>query len=394
MKKIIQFLTILMLTFLGINSVKAKEDLGIYGIYCEYDNGQHFRIQSYTMELSSELVDNNGDFPVYFKNFFNSTGYPSEPFNSEKEVSWLKNNGFLVDSGTDYGLAWSCPNEISSEIDGKIETIKLVTKKFLGSNWFNDVTSTSESYTCNYSSKNGKLTIKYRDVDGLTELDVEYPDGTKKTLKNDDLHTNYSFPTKNCEDVYYIPETRRIVVSVYANDGILSPSLKSLCSSYQDSEIEHFCSGECKTKEISCSSFKSKYKSCGSSEKIPAALPILVHNVISLVKILIPILLIILGMLDFGKAVVSNDEKTMNESKSKFIKRVIGAVAIFLVVAVTQFIFKVINLNSSNDIISCIDCFINNNCHLIYTTETTNDNADNNVDTNASDSGSGGGHDF
>lgn len=391
MKKIIQFLTILMLTFLGINSVKADE---FVGVVCKYDNGQSLIIRATTIEMVPEILSANDEPPVGFYNFLNSTGHPAEPLNNEKEVSWLKNNGFLVDSGTEYGLLWSCPNELNYELNGNSQMVKLVEKSAAGSNWFNDVTSTSKSYTCNYSSKNGKLTITYRYVDGLTELDVEYPDGTKKTLKNDDLHTNYSFPTKNCEDVYYIPETRRIVVSVYANDGILSPSLKSLCSSYQDSEIEHFCSGECKTKEISCSSFKSKYKSCGSSEKIPAALPILVHNVISLVKILIPILLIILGMLDFGKAVVSNDEKTMNESKSKFIKRVIGAVAIFLVVAVTQFIFKAINLNSSNDIISCIDCFINNNCHLIYTTETTNDNADNNVDTNASDSGSGGGHDF
>ena len=104
-------------------------------------------------------------------------------------------------------------------------------------------------------------------------------------------------------------------------------------------------------------------KSCGTSTEIPAALPTFIHNIINIVKIIVPVMLVILGMLDFGKAVTSNDEKTMKESQNKFIKRIIGAIAIFLVVAVTQFIFNIIGNKNTNEIVSCINCFVNDNCY-------------------------------
>ena len=55
------------------------------------------------------------------------------------------------------------------------------------------------------------------------------------------------------------------------------------------------------------------YVKCGLSTGIPSALPVFSTNLINLVKIMVPILLIILGMIDFAKAVISNDEKQMKE---------------------------------------------------------------------------------
>lgn len=104
------------------------------------------------------------------------------------------------------------------------------------------------------------------------------------------------------------------------------------------------------------------YVKCGLSTGIPSALPVFSTNLINLVKIMVPILLIILGMIDFAKAVISNDEKQMKDSQNKFIKRIMGALAVFLVVGVTQFIFKLIGENSTNAMASCIDCFVNNVC--------------------------------
>lgn len=109
---------------------------------------------------------------------------------------------------------------------------------------------------------------------------------------------------------------------------------------------------------------------CGSMEGIPAALPQFIKNIINIVKIAVPIILVIMGMMDFAKAVVSSDEKSMKESQTKFIKRVIAAVVIFLVVTVVQLVFRIINTDDTNEMAACIDCFINGDCSGYSSTPT------------------------
>lgn len=109
------------------------------------------------------------------------------------------------------------------------------------------------------------------------------------------------------------------------------------------------------------SSTKGDYNSisCGALSGIPIELTMFSANLISIIKMATPILLIILGMIDFVKATMANDEKVMKESQSKFIRRIIGAVAIFLVVTVIQFIFNVIGTENTNEMAMCINYFIN-----------------------------------
>jgi len=59
-----------------------------------------------------------------------------------------------------------------------------------------------------------------------------------------------------------------------------------------------------------------------------------------IIQIGIPILLIIMGTLDLGKAVMSSDEKEVKGATSKLIKRVIMAVAIFFVVTIVTLVFN------------------------------------------------------
>lgn len=105
--------------------------------------------------------------------------------------------------------------------------------------------------------------------------------------------------------------------------------------------------------------------SCGLVDGIPAALPAFTTNIINIVKILVPVILIILGMIDFAKAVASSDEKVLKDSRTKFVRRIIGAIAVFVVIAVIQLIFNMIGGDSSNEMLSCINCFTNNSCSTI-----------------------------
>lgn len=104
----------------------------------------------------------------------------------------------------------------------------------------------------------------------------------------------------------------------------------------------------------------------GLSGSIDKIVPDTVNLVVTIIKIGVPILLVIFGMLDLGKAVMSNDEKEMKGAQTKLIKRVLYAVLIFFVIAIVQWVFSV--LDSDNfDTNSCLNCFVNgsSNCTTV-----------------------------
>ena len=101
---------------------------------------------------------------------------------------------------------------------------------------------------------------------------------------------------------------------------------------------------------------------------IDPIVPAFTSMLVDAVKIIVPLLLIVYGMIDLAKAVMSNDEKTMKEAQGKLVKRFIYALIIFFIVALVQLVFGMLAKASSgeinkNDIVSCINCFMSNdNC--------------------------------
>ena len=89
-------------------------------------------------------------------------------------------------------------------------------------------------------------------------------------------------------------------------------------------------------------------------------LPKITVLLVTVIKIAIPVILVIMGMIDLSKAVMSNDEKQMKESQGKLIKRLIYGVLVLLVVSIVQIIFGTISDASGNDtdVSGCIACFI------------------------------------
>ncbi|MBR1717870.1 MAG: hypothetical protein IJ715_01210 [Bacilli bacterium] len=104
---------------------------------------------------------------------------------------------------------------------------------------------------------------------------------------------------------------------------------------------------------------------CGGID-IPSVIPNMVHYLVLGIQIFIPIVLIVLGMLDMGKAVMSNDEKVMKENQGKLVKRIIYAVLVFLVVALVKTVIGMVAGIDSEDkvadkatISTCINYFVN-----------------------------------
>ncbi len=105
---------------------------------------------------------------------------------------------------------------------------------------------------------------------------------------------------------------------------------------------------EGKIKAITCTG--------NTKDQIPETLPMYVRALFNILKLLIPIIIIALGMLDFFKATTSSEEKDMDEQKNKFTRRLIAGVAIFFVLAIVQWVFG--RVGSKDNFMGCVSCFL------------------------------------
>ena len=98
---------------------------------------------------------------------------------------------------------------------------------------------------------------------------------------------------------------------------------------------------------------------CGGFE-IPNTLINIVSTVVKLIKIGVPIILIILGMVDMGKAVASQKEDEIKKGQKTLLSRCIAAGIVFFVVAIVQLLVSIVNSDTDKDNTwNCIDKFVN-----------------------------------
>ena len=101
---------------------------------------------------------------------------------------------------------------------------------------------------------------------------------------------------------------------------------------------------------------------------VPNALFNVVATIIKGIKIAVPILLVILGMLDFTKSIVAKKEEDIKKYQKAFVSRLISALVVFLIVFIVQFAINLVSgvEDKSNedgqtisDVWSCSRKFIN-----------------------------------
>ena len=97
---------------------------------------------------------------------------------------------------------------------------------------------------------------------------------------------------------------------------------------------------------------------------VPHALIKIVGTVVNVIKIGVPIILIVLGMIDMGKAVASQKEDEIKNGQKKLLSRCIAAGITFFVVAIVQLLVGIIssaaesnNNGEENTLWSCIERF-------------------------------------
>ena len=76
------------------------------------------------------------------------------------------------------------------------------------------------------------------------------------------------------------------------------------------------------------------------------------HGVIPIFQIGIPIILIVMGTVDLGKAVISSDDKEIKAGTTRLIKRAIAAVAVFFVATIVTLVMGMFKSTGNGDKIS------------------------------------------
>ena len=92
----------------------------------------------------------------------------------------------------------------------------------------------------------------------------------------------------------------------------------------------------------------------GGSIEIPDSIANLIKTIIFIIQVVVPILLVLWGMLDFAKGVIGQDEDKIKAGQKKFIQRLIAAAIVFLIVTVVQIVITTVgNISGDTGVWQC-----------------------------------------
>ena len=80
----------------------------------------------------------------------------------------------------------------------------------------------------------------------------------------------------------------------------------------------------------------------------------IVQLVYKAIQIGVPIILIIMGMLDMGKAITQQKEDEIKKAQSLLVKKAIAAALVFLMFSIVTLVLNVVGYNDSENCIGCL----------------------------------------
>lgn len=335
-------------------------------LYCEYSGGAYVLIRE-TDHI--EVEPDSFDYPGYLP--FKKTDYDT-----------MRSYKFLDSSNN-----WDCPlyaktvsgttkiTDFSNSTSNSSSYAKLDVSKSFCEGKCSIYTPGSNKYTCEYSSGSKKITINGEG----NSCTITYPDGSSEVMING-VCGNTS--VNGCPDLYYNKRTNDFEAATYdynewfkKGTNNYDPSMYSfLCGNDKDN-IEYYCSGSCKfpaNKNIDCQNAATEIhgvtvqtdlpKLC-SQEGILKSFRFFGY-LLFVVKIIVPILLIIMGTLDFGKAVIASNQDAVSKAAKMFAIRIVVGVSIFLLPTIVNFVFGLLP-SSVSDYNACKTCLFDpTNCDI------------------------------
>lgn len=104
--------------------------------------------------------------------------------------------------------------------------------------------------------------------------------------------------------------------------------------------------------------------SCGPDliKDIPSLIPSTIHIIYLILQMVVPVILVVLGVIDFVKALTSQKDDEIKKGQKTFISRLIAGVLVFFIFSIVKLVISLVADNDkSAKIINCVDCFISDN---------------------------------
>lgn len=100
---------------------------------------------------------------------------------------------------------------------------------------------------------------------------------------------------------------------------------------------------------------------CGNGVTFSTSIVNIAYYVILVFQVAAPIVIVVFGMFDLAKSIMSGKDDDIKKGQSIFFKRLIAGIMVFLVITITKI---VLNVFASNGIVECVNCFFNgaNSC--------------------------------
>lgn len=104
---------------------------------------------------------------------------------------------------------------------------------------------------------------------------------------------------------------------------------------------------------------ENEYISCGDNS-IPAPIAPITRTIVIMLEIILPLAIILVGSLDFFKAVAAADQEKIKKNQNQFLNRLKAGVIFFFVIVVVRFAVSIVaDQTEEQSITNCIDCLIN-----------------------------------
>ena len=103
---------------------------------------------------------------------------------------------------------------------------------------------------------------------------------------------------------------------------------------------------------------KTKVVTCGNIKEVPYKILQLSNTGINIIQIIVPIILVVMGAVDFLKAISSQKEDDIKKAQGTFIKRLIMGALVYFVIVIVKFLISIIGNDDS--IWGCVECFVVN----------------------------------
>lgn len=89
-------------------------------------------------------------------------------------------------------------------------------------------------------------------------------------------------------------------------------------------------------------------------DKIPDQITGITSLLYQLILVGVPIILVVMGMMDFGRAVMAGKEDEIKASQKLFIRRLISAALVFLILFLVKFVVELVATDPGS-VTACMD---------------------------------------